>query len=212
MSPDDPRHGTPAGYAAEIRARVGTCPDCREAKRRSNIMLALYPSSVPVIGTRRRIQALQALGWSRAEIARRMGYGGQGGELRAIMATSSTVNRATAAKVEAVYAELSMTRPTGQGAARARTRAARHGYAPPLAWDDIDDPNERPNYGTRADYRTCDPAVIERILSGEWKLPATKPEREEVCRSWVAQGRSLRELEAITGWKVERYYRLNDAS
>lgn len=32
-SPDDPRHGTPAGYRAHDRAKVPYCDDCRRARR-----------------------------------------------------------------------------------------------------------------------------------------------------------------------------------
>ena len=77
-----------------------------------------------------------------------------------------------------------MTKPQGPGANRARTWAKRHGFAPPLAWDDIDDPDEKPNYGERADHHARDEAVIERFLGGEFKLPTTRPERVEIIRRW----------------------------
>mgnify|MGYP003555248829 FL=1 len=57
----------------------------------------------------------------------------------------------------------------------------------------------------------ADDAVIERILAGEWKMPANQTERAEVARRWHNTGRSLNQLRQLTGWKVERYYRVNAA-
>lgn len=138
MSADDPRHGTVAGY--------NRIPCREECCRRA---MATYKARwawdklngreriVSTLGTRRRIQALNALGWSNHEIAKRLGND-RSNLTRLIYGDTMTI--ALAAKVAAVYEELSMRLPTGntQAIANVRNRAAKRGFAPPLAWDDID--------------------------------------------------------------------------
>jgi hypothetical protein len=142
MDPLDPRHGTEAGTIAHRRAGQTPCDPCKEAHRRGNIMRQLYPSKVPAIGTQRRIQALQAIGYSRQRIAHELGYTDAGA--LAYLLLSKTLLKVTAARVADVYDRLCMTPVEGVGANRARTWARKHGYVPPLAWDDIDNPRERP--------------------------------------------------------------------
>lgn len=56
-----------------------------------------------------------------------------------------------------------------------------------------------------------DQAVIERVLSGDMPSHVSPAERKEICRRWVEEeGRTLRSLERITGWRTSRYYRHAD--
>lgn len=98
---------------------------------------------VDATGTRRRLQALATLGWSRAELARRAGLAP--GALRI---TGRRVHATTAEVVGQLYDALCM-RPGPSP--RAAARAHRQGCAPPLAWEgrDIDNPRHRPA-GVRA--------------------------------------------------------------
>lgn len=57
-----------------------------------------------------------------------------------------------------------------------------------------------------------DPVIVERILGGDWRMKANPSEKAEVCRRWVRSGRSLRQLELLTGWASHRYYQLREAS
>lgn len=52
-----------------------------------------------------------------------------------------------------------------------------------------------------------DENVVLRILAGDRSLAsaATVAERVEVTRQWMTAERSLRDLEKITGWQVNRY-------
>jgi hypothetical protein len=142
----DPRCGTELGYQDHLREGSPKCTPCRQAHSatRADYPRRRYlnhaPLSVDATGTRRRIQALAAIGWSMGEQSRRLGW-------HESMAHSLTKRRwvipGTAAKVAALYDELSMTPGTNL---RARNEAARKGWAVPLAWDDdeIDDPAARP--------------------------------------------------------------------
>lgn len=104
-------------------------------------------------GTRRRIQALIAIGWSQSKLARRLGY-----ELRNfcyMVHGKRDVTAGTARKVRAVYDELwDQTPPQeSRGDKGAYTRSLNyarvHGFVPPMAWDDetIDDPAAVPELG-----------------------------------------------------------------
>lgn len=58
-----------------------------------------------------------------------------------------------------------------------------------------------------------DEAAIEAVLAGDWKTKCTPTEKTEVCRRWHAQGKSLNDLERLTGWtRVSRYFKIEDLS
>ena len=138
MSPDDPRHGTTAGHYAHRKDGEPACGPCVAAKTRYEKTRHVYgPRMVPATGTRRRIQALKAMGHSGADIAAALGVTYQAVN-RLEHSTSAHIFAATQANVARVYEEMCMTLPTGYHRTRIRNAAARAGYAPPLAWDDID--------------------------------------------------------------------------
>ncbi|MFD9950552.1 hypothetical protein ACFWYW_57510 [Nonomuraea sp. NPDC059023] len=107
-----------------------------------NLDLLPARSAVGAMGTRRRIQALAALGYSLTEQARRLGR--TVNNFHAVLGKPK-VFAGTARAVRDLYELLSMTpAPPSHGAKLARSMADRNGWLPPLAWDDIDDPNEKP--------------------------------------------------------------------
>ena len=114
-------------------------------------------AQIPNIGTARRLQALMTLGWSRAQLAGRVGVNASG--FRFLLHGTHGTTVATAAATVAAYDELWQTTPPGAGrhertrATRSRNYAARHGFAPPMAWDDdtIDDPDATPDTGQPVD-------------------------------------------------------------
>jgi len=92
---------------------------------------------VPATGTVRRLQALAALGWDPTVLAACAGLAW------AVVRRVQVVAAGSALLVARAYDRLSMTpAPAGPGAARVAASAARHRWAPPLAWDDedLDDP------------------------------------------------------------------------
>lgn len=219
MRADDPRHGTEAGCREHYRQGVEPCAPCLRAHRIANTLRRLYPHKTSALGSQRRIQALQAIGYSRDRIAHELGYS-DGGAITYLM-KADTMLIVTASRIREVYDRLSMHIPQGAGATRARTWAKRHGYPPPLAWDNIDDPDERPTPGYEprdlSDVRIADEydeAVVLRCLGGDGAVAAcaTVAERIEVCRRWVESGRSINSLEGLTGWRGSRYYRQGAAA
>lgn len=108
-------------------------------------------------GTRRRIQALVAIGWPVRHIARHAGLSGVNA---ADFLSRSRVYVATANAVAAAYDDLRAQRPGRSGVTKsheqaAKSRAARLNWPPPKYWNSnpgaIDDPEFVPEYGkTRA--------------------------------------------------------------
>ena len=105
---------------------------------------------VPVLGVRRRLQALIAIGWTQQQIAKRSGLSPQ--QVWQLLNTAAKVHVSTWRRVCAVYDALGTVLPTGASpAARAgitvaRRTAAAKGWVSALAWDDadLDNPKARP--------------------------------------------------------------------
>lgn len=149
-------------------------------------------------GTLRRIHALMAIGWSHDEISAHCGMSTK------VLANSRrprvTVRVATAVRV--TYDELSMTPGPNRVT---ESRAARLGYAPPLAWDDetIDDPDAQPDLGADPEprgkvaesraSRPLDEVAVERAMAGMLRFPPSSlpiPELLEAIRRLAARGMS----------------------
>lgn len=155
-----PAHGTHHRYCTGCR-----CAACREGHRRYGVIRDLArtdgPLTVDSTVTSRKLQALVALGWSYPQLAARLGVRGpRVGHLVRRMHAKVTTD--TAAQVDAIYRDLHMkTPPTGTqqeryAVARAKIAARKSGWVPPLAYDDIDDPNEVPTRGERSKGRGVD--------------------------------------------------------
>jgi hypothetical protein len=117
---------------------------------------------VDVTGTRRRLQALAALGWTFSDMSERLGYS------RAAVhhwTRAGRVSQSTAGIVRRLYDELwDQPPPTGMGAKRNRAAAEQKGWWPPMCWDDdaIDNPDATPHPETA---RQVWGATLENI---EW--------------------------------------------
>lgn len=161
---------------------------------------------VPTLGARRRVHAMLRLGWNHAAMRPLAGD-----TTHISRGTYSTISARRWRQVDAFYQAHCMT-PGPSSTTVARARAA--GFAPPLAWDDhIDHADASPVGDQKGRARDgIDPVTVDRILRGDYTLPSTPFEKAEVCRRWVANGGSLRQLGAETGWKVERYYRRSEGA
>ncbi len=201
MSPDDVRHGQPRGYYAHLKDGEEPCLECRAATSRYNNLrrMGRINPQVSSVGTRRRLQALMAIGWDQHSLAAEVGVTNTRIS-NLVRGINPEVTSQTAARVARVYDRLSMSARDGTKAARyARTVARRQGWPPPLAWDDIDN-DLQPQAGDGVDL---DEVVVDRILAGD-RLDATPAERAEVVRRWLNTGRPLADLERLTGWNGAR--------
>jgi hypothetical protein len=127
----------------------------------------LAPSTlINPVGTRRRIQALVAMGWPQQHLAERLdmtpsNFGAM------IRRDNVLVRRALA--VRALYDQLWRANPaqhgaTAAGITRARKLAAANGWPPPAAWDDdtIDDPAATPHTGEAKPLNRDERAAVRR--------------------------------------------------
>lgn len=211
------RHGP---TAADYMRRGCRCPDAREAYRlyRKRHREGRQPAGyVDATGTRRRLQALTALGYDQKHLAGRLGISRPAiGYLTG--SRTSTVHRATAAAAAELYDELSMrVAPAGFTATYARAVARRNGWPPPLAWDDdtIGDPAARPQCrpADRAGSRTrVDPVAVERAVAGEriWlseaervaavrRLTVARMSDQQISRRLDIEPRSVLRIRAAHG-------------
>lgn len=171
-------------------------------------------------GAERRLQALGWLGWSITAIAAASGVNDD--TLRKIRAGEDS-RYTTRETIAHTYDQLHMTTPPTntvgerRGVGRTLAHARQNNWAPPAAWDQIDDPDATPQGveqppSTRLDPTRLDPSIVERILAGEWRLDCSKTEKSEVARRFITAGGSSYQLRQLTRWKVERYYRIGDAA
>jgi hypothetical protein len=154
---------------------------------------------VPSVGAVRRVQALMALGWRKADLA---DQGVPAGQLVARSRDLIGVTRWR--QVREVYDRLSMTPGPSQAA---RDRAAARGYLPPLAWDEetIDDPRATTQDGEEGEA-ALDCVAVDRAVdmaaadaSCGTDLPLTQDERIAVVRRLTARGSSDTEVAGVLG-------------
>ncbi|MCH8613436.1 helix-turn-helix domain-containing protein [Arsenicicoccus dermatophilus] len=159
---------------------------------------------VSSVGTRRRLQALVAVGWSQAKLAERLGVT-RSAINHIVAGASGHVTNATAQAVICLYDELwDQAPPQGNhrdriAASRTRSYAKARGWAPPLAWDDdaIDDPSATADLGDstpmpgRAGTHIEDVECLASSGAGREETAARLGvEWESVSRACVRAGRS----------------------
>lgn len=164
------------------------------------------PSSrVNASGTRRRLQALVAIGWSAGLLAAHLGR--RPNSLCRSMAGESVTAR-TAQDVAILYERLwntpppQMTNEQRVAANAARAHAAAQGWLPPLAWDNIDtDPTPPLAIGGASQRNDLDEIAVERALAGDHITydDLTTVEQQEVVRRLTARGSSIRDIAAQLG-------------
>lgn len=181
--------------------RTCYCDQCRKcqataaARRRYRLRAyGTYEPWVPAHGTRRRIQALYALGWTGELIAPLIGYREQRGV--SALCYRKWVKPETYRAVCAAFEKLSAT--PGPSVVT-RKRALAKGWLPPLAWDDPDDEFEVPSRGPR-NMGELDETAICLMLDGYVEFHRLRyPERAEAIRRMRARGMSSGDIAAVTG-------------
>ena len=162
-------------------------------------------SRVVATGTRRRLQALIAIGWPTQLLAAQLGR--RPSSLYRSM-NGASVTAGTAHDVASLYERLSNTAPpraTGKqraAADAAHAHAAARGWLPPLAWDDIDaDPTPPAPAAVPSHRNDMDEIAVERALAGDHVTydDLTAVEQEEVVRRLTARGSSIRNIAAQLG-------------
>lgn len=159
--------------------------------RTANAILNANGWPVTTAGLTRRVRALCRLGWSIPRIAAACGVG-HDTILDIRKRRPEFASRRVRDAIVKGYAASYMTLPEATddrqlaGITRARNYAEAQGWSPPLAWDNIDDPNERPR-GSRDERPSAscvDHAVVVRMLAGERMEHTASERREVVAHLW----------------------------
>lgn len=177
-----PRHGTASYFRRGCR-----CPDAYVAKRRYDKQWRagiLVKSHIDATGTRRRLQALMAIGHNAPAVAAVCALSPDMISYlrKPSPVTRPNVHRKTAAQVVKAYEVLSM-QPGSDS--KARKHAARLGYHPPLAWDDIDNPLEQP---AQPEPEPADrPSEVMWLVKGGVPLEEALPRVGMTLAAWDRQ-------------------------
>ena len=163
---------------------------------------------VPALGTRRRLQALAAAGWSAAQLATRAGV--TRGAIASLRSTrQQRVLATTAAVVSALYDDCWWRTPPGRGRdlARTETWAARRGWADPSRWvgQDIDDPDVGP-VELSADV---DPVAVAEAIAGR-PVQLTRAEQRAISAELTRRGASADEIAHTIGRCARTVLRYRD--
>ena len=177
---DDPLHPEHRPPRKQVRREV--------ARALLDVRLDLAPGGlVDGTGTRRRLQALIAIGWPQSHLAQKLAM--TPANLGSVIHGDANVRKSTAAAVQALYDthwRRGPQTPDARGrrsVAGSKHLAALKGWALPMAWDDdeIDDPAARPRGLDTDTVRAARISEVERRL-------AAGASRAEVCRRLQMHG------------------------
>lgn len=158
QNPGWPSEADRAAWLANERKQQ--TPRAYARKSRTRRALAGRPLLVDPTGSMRRVQALLKLGWTKEDIAARSGL--QPKEVGMLAAGHRTaIYESTHQAVSQAFGQMWMIQPSGWVHDRQRRAVEGLGYQSALAWDNIDDPAERPNRAglSRTDQRICELAA-----------------------------------------------------
>ena len=150
----------PPTVSSMLYGRAGRPPTVKIRTATAAALLAFQPAlddlpgtaPVDATGTRRRLQALAAVGWSANRLADQLGVE-RAHVGRIIRGDNPRVSAATARAVRGLYDELwdqlppEGTRWEKVSVSRTRNHARLQGWPPAAAWDAIDDPDASPAEG-----------------------------------------------------------------
>lgn len=149
-------------------------------------------------GTRRRIQALLAAGWSTATIATHMDW--IPGNIYRLTRQTHVTHR-TAETVATIYEALAYTPVTDppRSIQRSRALAARNGWVPPMAWDDIDLDDEPFTTPLDEADAVVDVVAVDLVVRDHHPLRLSAIDRLEAVRQLHALHYFDHEIAALTG-------------
>ncbi|MDZ4235711.1 MAG: hypothetical protein U1C73_18555 [Dietzia sp.] len=141
-------------------------------------------------GTSRRLQALIAIGWTQRELSDRVGI--LETNFQQPLSGNRMVTAGFARTVAAVFDELQL---TPGPSLRSKRRAERHGWAPPLAWDEdtIDDPAATPTIDGN-DEAGVDHVAVDRGVA--WVL-ARPVQRSPQWHAWKGKRPAMTRAERL---------------
>ncbi len=159
---------------------------------------------VDATGTRRRLQALVAQGWTQTRLAELVGI--SPANFGHLIHAHGAVNARTARTVRDLYDQLWKADPAHGangyvrgGISKAKACARRRGWVGPLAWDDdtIDDPNAAPDLGSDADV--VDAVAQRRRAEGDRTVRLTRAQQRAAVRDLLEAGHNRTQIAAALG-------------
>lgn len=201
VCPPDHAHGETSTCYTGHKCK---CDDCRESNRdrsfyRRHMLAAgrddVFDRIVDARGVRRRLQALQAIGWSARRIGARLGITA---DAVLILMHRDRVMFSTHERVCRLYDAMSDTpapqdtRGNRHSASVARGRAARNGWARPIDWDDID-LDDAPATGEEV---LVDELAVELAVAGH-QVQLTREERHLAVRALHARRYNDQEISRL---------------
>lgn len=159
---------------------------------------------------RRKLRALARIGWSCDELTRRLQESGFAVGINTLWAIrkghTGLIHTWLANEISNLYQRLEMT----PGPSRQTVRiAVRDKWPGGLAWDDIDDANEKPSVVDAA-VVGYDESRVERRIAGDLTFRMHKGESAEVVRRLLADGMTTTQILRDYGIKAERYVKIRD--
>ena len=160
-----------------LRILEGDVTRVNRTTERAILTTRIDTPTVSIIGTRRRLDALRAIGWTLKEISE---HAGHDHGWACTVYKRARILPATHAQVCAVYDALWNVTPPAEtwsdrvSRGRAQRAAAQAGWAPPLAWDDneIDNPDAQPHHHVRGAGHARLIENVEWLADADEKLPA----------------------------------------
>jgi hypothetical protein len=189
-------HGDRFAYRAGCRCAEALAAMAEVRRRLRNAHVLGVPMVVPSLGSQRRIRALMALGWTEKLIGAQVGHV-TASTVRGVL-MNETVTARTAQRIAEVYERLSMRHGPS---ARTRALARNRGWLPPLAWDSIDDPDERPVLSDEC--VSVDMVAVQRRISGDRSVTLRLAERTVAYRMLYDRGLLDAEIARLAGCDSE---------
>lgn len=189
----------------EKESRQGKPRRIREVAARRLLALTADQISAPLVpatGTVRRLQALVAIGYSQTQLSERLNM--QVTNLsHLIHCQRERVTAATYVATLELFRRLWSQPLAGTRADQARAVARENGWEGPLAWDDIDDPDEQPNIDGEDQELDdfFDAAAVELALSGV-QVKLRDVDRHECVRRLHAQRWGDRRIADMLGCAI----------
>lgn len=217
ICPPDHAH---ADTATCYTSHACRCIPCREASTeysywRHHMIAAgrvdLLDLIVDATGARRRLQALQALGHSGVVLAHHLSVDKS---MVPRWSLAETMRQSTVDRIAELYEQLSATKPNPTTPAervsvtKTLRHAARQGWMPPLAWDDIDT-DAHPVTIVTIHRREVDPVAITLATQGLDAI-LTDAERRIVAEALIRDGRPDAHICRVTGYSDRQILRIRN--
>lgn len=199
---------------SQVWRALNNGPEGKVYARTYQALLNMHPGPILTpIGAQRRVRGLMWLGYSPVRIAEDAGLHSDTVK-NLSRRLPAQLHKNVKVSIAGTFDRLSMKpAPTDEryqraSATRTRNHARAQGWLPPLAWDNIDDPNEQPMHRARS---TDDPAEMQdRIdMTVVWRLVDDGSRVRRLTRAEAVEAYRILSRRGLTTYQIEERYGLN---